>query len=108
MKDWSPDDMKAHLDSGKGLFLKLWKKGCGGCKLSIPAVERLEGEFSDQLAFVQISADDHPEILEISDTEVLPTFFVFVAGKFKGNHIGFKGLEKLKAFVNKHLTEAAV
>ena len=34
MEVWSPDDLKSHLDKGEKVFLKLWKKGCGICKLS--------------------------------------------------------------------------
>ena len=49
--------------------------------------------------FAQICTDDHPEILEITESEVLPVFFVFIAKEMKGRLEGFKGLEKLKAMV---------
>lgn len=103
MQNWTPEDLQAKLGQGDGVFLKLWKKGCGACKLSIPAIERLEPAYGDRLAFGQISSDDHPEILEITGTEVLPAFFVFKDGEMKGNLIGFKGLEKLKGMIDQAL-----
>ena len=99
MRDWTPDDLQKHLDAGDKVFLKLWKKGCGACKLSIPAIERIEAADQHGLVFAQICTDDHPEILEITESEVLPVFFVFIAKEMKGRLEGFKGLEKLKAMV---------
>jgi hypothetical protein len=40
------------------------------------------------------------EILEIADTEVLPHFFLFTDQKLASHQPGFKGLEKLKSFVD--------
>ena len=98
MQDWTPADLQNHLDAGDGVFLKIWKKGCGPCKLSTPAVERLEAADSHSLKFGQILADDHPEIMSIADTDVLPAFFIFRDKQMKGKFIGFKGLAKLQEF----------
>jgi thioredoxin-like negative regulator of GroEL len=100
MQQWTPSDLQANLDKGASVFLKLWKKGCGACKLSTPAIERIEAEDSRSLTFAQISTDDHPEMLELSESEVLPVFFIFADGKMLGRLEGFKGLERLKQFVN--------
>ncbi|MGE0173669.1 MAG: thioredoxin family protein [Oligoflexales bacterium] len=100
MEAWTPEILHSKLDNGAKVFLKLWKKGCGSCKLSIPATDRLEKENPHNLEFAQILVDDHPEMLEVAGTEVLPVFFVFADKKMKGNFIGFKGLAKLQEFVN--------
>ena len=39
----------------------------------------------------------------ISETDMLPAFFVFEQGKKKGVYTGFKGLDKLKTFVDEAL-----
>jgi len=100
MEVWTPDQLKSRLDQGGKVFLKIWKKGCGACTLSIPAIERLEKNNIHGLTFAQICSDDHPEILEISDSEVLPAFYVFAEKKMLGKLFGFKGLAKLQEFVN--------
>jgi len=99
VKDWSPEDLQKHLDGGAKVFLKLWKKGCGACKLSIPALERIEAADTHGLQFGQICTDDHPEILEITESNVLPVFFVFAHKQMRGRLEGFKGLEKLKSMI---------
>jgi len=103
MNDWSPEDLQKSLESGANVFLKLWKKGCGACKLSSPAIERIEAQDQSGLVFSQVCTDEYPEILEIAEVESLPTFFVFVDGRLKGQYTGFKGLEKLKSFVTESL-----
>jgi len=105
LKDWSPEELQRHLDSGSKIFLKLWKKGCGACKLSIPAIERLEATNHHGLEFGQISADDYPEILEITESEVLPVFFVFARKQMIGRLEGFKGLDKLKSMIDAAFSE---
>ncbi len=100
MLDWTPDDLRQHLDAGERVFLKLWKPGCGACKLSIPALERIEAADHHNLIYAQINTEDHPDILEISQSEVLPVFFVFTDKKLRGKHLGFKGLKKLEEFVD--------
>ncbi len=104
MQDWSPDDLRKYLEAGDKVFLKLWKKGCGACKLSIPATDRLEASNDFGLIFGQVCADDHPEILEIAETDVLPVFFVFAEKQMKGRIEGFKGLERLKAMLVESLS----
>lgn len=100
MHDWNPQELQDHLEKGDKVFLKLWKKGCGACKLSSPAIERLEAANVHGLVFGQICTDDHPEMFEITETDVLPAFFVFGEGGLKGRYVGFKGLEKLREFVD--------
>lgn len=99
MQDWTPKDLEHNLDIGGTVFLKLWKKGCGPCKLSIAAVERIEAQYSSSMVFGQICIDDHPEMVGLAGADVLPAFFVFSDRKKKGSFLGFKGLEKLKEFV---------
>ena len=103
MQDLKPDELKVKLDQGTSVFLKLWKRGCGPCKLSEPACERLEKAAAAEVFFAKICIDEFPEMLEISESEVLPAFFVFKDSKLQGKFIGFKGLAKLKEFYGEYL-----
>lgn len=99
MQDWTPDELKAHLERGEKVFLKLWKQGCGPCKLSTPAIERIEAENRHNLVFGQISTDEYPEMFEIAETEILPVFFVFDESGLRGKLEGFKGIDRMKNFI---------
>ena len=99
MQSWNPDELKAAIEEEKSVFLKLWKKGCGPCKLSSPACERLEAADTSGMIFAQISTDDYPEMLEIAEVESLPAFFLFADKKMQGKTFGFKGIKKLEEFI---------
>jgi thioredoxin-like negative regulator of GroEL len=100
MIEWTPEELQKNLESGQTVFLKLWKNGCGACKLSESATRRLEDEFQGKLTFASISTDDHPEIMEIAEVDVVPAFFVFKDRDMKSKVVGFKGIEKLKTMIN--------
>lgn len=100
---WSPDELQKHLDQGNRVFVKVWQKGCGPCKMSSPAVERIESENKHNLIFGQICLDDHPEFGELANVDVMPTFFVFVDKEMKGRYTGFKGIAKLQTFLDETL-----
>ncbi|MES2745623.1 MAG: thioredoxin family protein [Bdellovibrionota bacterium] len=99
MDAWTPEELQEQLSKGERVFLKLWKKGCGICKLSTPATDRLEKENPHAMKFAKISVDDYPEMLSVAGTDVLPVFFVFADQKKKGMYTGFKGVDKLQEFV---------
>lgn len=103
MEAWTPDDLKTKLDHGEKVFLKLWKRGCGICKLSNSATDRMEQDNPHGLVFGKINVEDHPEMLELAGTNMLPSFFVFADKQKKGMYTGFKGLEKLQDFVESAL-----
>lgn len=103
MEDYDPQKLKNSLDNGDRVFLKLWKKGCGICKLSNSATDRMEKDNPHDLKFVRINVEEHPEMMGLADSEVLPLFFVFADKEKKGRYIGFKGLDKLESFVQESL-----
>ena len=103
MDAWTPDELKQELDKGSRIFLKLWKKGCGVCKLANPASDKLERDDEFKMKFGRIAVDEYPEMLQIAGTEVLPVFFVFDQKKKKGMYTGFKGYDKLYEFVSDSL-----
>ena len=107
MENWTPEQLQQEIEAGHRIFLKLWKKGCGACKLSVPAVERLMAADTHGLRFGQIAADEYPEMLEIAETEVLPAFFIFRDKEMAGQFVGFKGLKSLQDFVAETLAAAS-
>ncbi|NRA63616.1 MAG: thioredoxin family protein [Pseudobacteriovorax sp.] len=103
MESYTPDDLKKSLDDNQRIFLKLWKKGCGICKLSNSATDRMEKQNPHDLKFVKIDVGEYPEMMGLADSDVLPLFFVFTDQKKRGMYTGFKGLDKLEEFVSDSL-----
>lgn len=105
MEAWTPEQLKEQLENGNKVFLKLWKKGCGICKLSNSATDRMEKSNPHGLVFGKINVEDHPEMLDMAGSNMLPLFFVFSEKKKKGMYTGFKGLDALQSFVDESITK---
>ncbi|MEI8026707.1 MAG: thioredoxin family protein [Pseudomonadota bacterium] len=103
MIEFDPKTLEASLVQNNKVFLKLWKKGCGPCKMSEPAVNRLDAIWSKEVVFRQICISDYPEMLEIAGTEILPVFFAFHQHKLAGKLEGFKGIKNLEDFLEANL-----
>lgn len=104
MKDMTPGELKAAIEADQTIFLKIWKKGCGPCKLSESATDRLEKAHQDDpIEFVKVSAGDFPEMYEVTGSEVLPAFFVFKNKQMLGKTVGFKGINSLKTLLKEAL-----
>lgn len=103
MIDITPDQLKQEIEADKSIFLKVWKKGCGPCKLSEPATDRLEKTYENKLNFFKIEAGEYPEMFDITGTDILPTFFIFKAKALKEKKIGFKGIKKLTEMIDRNL-----
>lgn len=102
MIEFDPKTLESSLAQHDKVFLKLWKKGCGPCKMSEPAVKRLEAVWTSDVLFGQICKSDYPEMLEIAGTEILPVFFAFKDHKLSAKLEGFKGIKGLEEFVESH------
>lgn len=100
MRDMTPGELKQLIETDATIFVKIWKKGCGPCKLSESATDRLEKAHADDpIEFVKVSAGDFPEMYEVTGSEVLPAFFVFKNKQMVGKKLGFKGLNSLKPLI---------
>jgi thiol-disulfide isomerase/thioredoxin len=102
MIEFDPKTLETSLSEHKKVFLKLWKKGCGPCKMSEPAVKRLEPIWEKDVVFGQICISDFPEMIEIAGTEILPVFFAFNDHKLSAKLEGFKGIKTLEEFLESH------
>ncbi|KAI9894992.1 MAG: hypothetical protein M1814_000214 [Vezdaea aestivalis] len=58
-------------------FHAVW---CGPCKAIAPAVEALDGEYTD-VTFVKVDVDEQPEIAQEYSVRAMPTFLIFKNGE---------------------------
>jgi thioredoxin 1 len=96
IQELTPEELKEKLDQKIDIFLKLYKPGCGACKMSEPAVTRLMEKHGKNFEFGEIDVEEYPEILDLAQGEAVPIFILFKNQKITGKVIGFKGIQKLE------------
>ena len=81
----------AIADASKPLVIDLHAPWCGYCTRMRPDMERLSSERSDEIRFVAIDTDDHPDAFTHIGVKTLPTVVLYkdgqeIARRGSGNH----------------------
>jgi thioredoxin 1 len=78
---------------------------CGPCKMLTPILEELQGEYKD-ITFYKMDIDDQAnrEVVQEHSIMSVPTLILFKKGVAVGSILGLQSKEKIKAFLQEHLT----
>jgi thioredoxin len=63
------------------VLIDFWAKWCGPCKVMMPHLSTIQGEFAGRLAVLKVDVDQHPDLLARYGIQAVPTLVVWVPGK---------------------------
>ncbi|MFA6755900.1 MAG: thioredoxin family protein [Bacilli bacterium] len=75
---------------------------CGPCKMLKPVIEQVSEEMKDY-NFISVDIDKFDSLAAEFNVRAVPTLFVIVDGKVKGNSLGYLPKPSLEAFIKKNL-----
>jgi thioredoxin 1 len=85
-------DQKQFLEkakaSGKPTVVDFWAPWCVPCRMTKPVLEKLAGEYRDQVDFMPINSDEHQELLQELKIYGIPTVLLIQDGKIAGRFTG--------------------
>lgn len=87
----------------KLVIIDFWADWCEPCKQLMPVLEKLAGEYSDQVILAKINCDDQQELAMQFGIRSLPTVAFFKNGEPVDSFGGVKTEGEVREILNKHL-----
>jgi putative thioredoxin len=87
----------------KLVIIDFWADWCEPCKQLMPVLEKLAGEYNDQVILAKINCDDQQELAMQFGIRSLPTVAFFKNGEPVDSFGGVKTEGEVREILNKHL-----
>lgn len=94
---------KEIIDEKKTAVIEFWAPWCVYCKRIGPAYEKLSADFEDKLILGKINIDDEPELADLNNIEVIPTFLFIKDGQVVASTVAPDSKAKLQDFIQQNL-----
>jgi len=90
------------LDSDMPALVDFWAEWCMPCKMLLPTIEELAGEFSGRVRIGKLNTDDNQNVAVKYGISAIPTMLLFKGGELVNKFVGLQQ----KADLKKALEEA--
>ena len=90
------------MEGNKPVLLEYWAPWCVYCRRIAPAMEQLARSREDLLVG-QVNIDDHPELANREQIEVIPTLVLYQGGEALGSIVAPESRSRIEEFLADYL-----
>ena len=90
------------MEGSKPVLLEYWAPWCVYCRRIAPAMEQLARSREDLLVG-QVNIDDHPQLANREQIEVIPTLVLYQGGEALGSIVAPESRSRIEEFLADHL-----
>ncbi len=90
------------MEGSKPVLLEYWAPWCVYCRRIAPAMEQLARSRED-LVVGQVNIDDHPELANREQIEVIPTLVLYQGGEALGSIVAPESRSRIEEFLDDYL-----
>ena len=93
------------LKSSAPVFVDFWAPWCGPCQMMGPIVEEFSKTYdAGNIKIAKLNVDDNQDVAGKYQVMSIPTFIIFKNGAPADKMVGGVSREKLKSFIDKHIS----
>jgi thioredoxin 1 len=70
------------------IVVEMWATWCGPCKMTRPILQSLSHEFKEKVQFLEVDADQSPEVMQNLRVMAVPTMVIFQDGRETYRQVG--------------------
>ena len=91
------------LHSERPVLVDFWAEWCGPCHMIAPTLEKLAGEFGEQVTIAKLNVDENPRTAQQYRVQGIPMLLIFKGGKVVDRLVGAAPEQRLRYFVKQHI-----
>lgn len=97
------DLYKEIIEEKKTAIIEFWAPWCVYCKRIGPAYDKLSADYEEKLILGKINIDEEPELADLNNIEVIPTFLFIKDGQAVASIVAPDSKAKLQEFIEQNL-----
>ena len=90
------------MEGSKPVLIEYWAPWCVYCRRIAPAMQQLS-ERREDLIVGQVNIDDHPELANREQIEVIPTLVLYQGGEALGSIVAPESRSRIEEFLGDYL-----